>query len=559
MDRRVIWAIALMMVIALAPTFFLKPSKKPAARPGARADSAAVTAPSQAVTPGVVTPAGPLPTGPEAAVPAQPLTVTSELYTYTISSRGGAITQATPRGYKSLYSPEKGEPVRLLPDSGAINQLSLLVGRDTLALSTWDFVPSSRNLTVKGPDSLVLTAQRGQVVVRLAYHFRPDDYQIDVQGSVTGLGPTGGTLLIGMGHGMRSTEADSNANWYDYGVVTKTDESKLLKFSSLDHGEVRNVGGPFEWAAVKSKYFVTALLAIDEDAAKITGATVAARAGTGRVHQADVTFGIPVEAKGTFRYRIYAGPMEYPRLRAIGHDFYDINPYGWPGFRTLIRPIAVGARWLLVWMHTHFELAYGMVLVVFGVMIRILLWPLNQRGMRASMKMQSVQPEMQRLQEAYKNDPQKLQSEMMALYKREGVNPFSGCWPMLLPWPVMLALFFVLANTIELRGQSFLWLPDLSLKDPIYILPVVMGLSMFALNKIGMAGMPPNPQTKMMLYVLPIMMTGMFFNFASGLNLYYFVQNLASIPQQWLLAKERQKRAAQPVVGTKKPELKVKK
>lgn len=558
MDRRVAWAIALMMLIALAPTFFLKPAKKPAGPTGPRADSAAVTAPAPAA-PGAAERAGPLPTGVEPPVAAETLTVSSPLYAYSIATRGGGITQATPRQYQSLYRAEKGEPVRLLPDGSGINQLSLLVGRDTLALGSWDFTPSTRNLTVSRPDSLVLTAERGPVAVRLAYHFRPDDYQIDVRGSITGLGPTGGTLVIGMGHGMRQTEADTAANLYDYGVVTKTDESKLLKFSSLDSGEVRTLNGPFEWAAVKSKYFVTALLAIDEGAAKITGATVAARPGSGRVHAADVSFGVPVEARGTFQYRIYAGPMEYPRLRTIGHDFYDINPYGWPGFRTLIRPIAVGARWLLVWMHEHLNLAYGMVLVLFGVMIRILLWPLNQRGMRASMRMQAVQPEMQRLQEAYKNDPQKLQLEMMALYKREGVNPFSGCWPMLLPWPVLLALFFVLANTIELRGQSFLWLPDLSLKDPLYILPVLMGLSMFGLNKIGMAGMPPNPQTKLMLYFLPIMMTVMFFNFASGLNLYYFVQNLASIPQQWLLAQERKKSQAQPVVGTKKPEQKAKK
>ena len=135
--------------------------------------------------------------------------------------------------------------------------------------------------------------------------------------------------------------------------------------------------------------------------------------------------------------------------------------------------------------------------------------------------------------------------------KREGVNPFSGCWPLLLPWPILLALFFVLSNSIELRGQSFLWLPDLALKDPLYIIPVVMGLSMFAVNKVGMAGMPPNPQSKMMLYFLPVMMTVMFVNFASGLNLYYAVQNIVSIPQQWYLAKERLK-ARPPEVGTKK-------
>jgi YidC/Oxa1 family membrane protein insertase len=231
--------------------------------------------------------------------------------------------------------------------------------------------------------------------------------------------------------------------------------------------------------------------------------------------------------------------MEYPRLRAIGHDFYDINPYGWPGFRTMIRPIAVGARWLLVWMHEQLALAYGTVLVLFGVMIRIVLWPLNQKGMRASIRMQALQPEMQRIQDKYKDNPQRLQQEMMGLYKREGVNPFSGCWPMLLPWPVLLALFFVLSNTIELRGQSYLWLPDLSLKDPIYVIPVLMGASMFAVSKVGMKGVPPSPQSKMMLYFMPIMMTVLFLNFASGLNLYYFVQNVVSIPQQWLLARER--------------------
>jgi YidC/Oxa1 family membrane protein insertase len=241
------------------------------------------------------------------------------------------------------------------------------------------------------------------------------------------------------------------------------------------------------------------------------------------------------------------------RLHAVGHDFYDINPYGWPGFRTLIRPIAVAARALLVWMHEHLGIAYGVVLILFGIMIRLVLWPLNQKGMRASIRMQALQPEMQKIQDRYKDDPTQLQKEVMQLYKREGVNPFSGCWPLLLPWPILLALFFVLANTIELRGQSFLWLPDLSLKDPFFILPVLMGASMFGVNKVGMMGMPPNPQSKMMLYMLPVMMTVLFINFASGLNLYYFIQNLVSVPQQWILAQERlkAKAAAPPAVAVK--------
>jgi YidC/Oxa1 family membrane protein insertase len=117
--------------------------------------------------------------------------------------------------------------------------------------------------------------------------------------------------------------------------------------------------------------------------------------------------------------------------------------------------------------------------------------------------------------------------------------------------PVLFALFFVFQNTLELRGASFLWLPDLSRPDPFYIIPLIMGLSMFGLSKVGQMGMEPNPQMKMMLYVMPVMMTFLFLNFASGLNLYYAVSNIASIPQQWMLARERQKRTAKAIVEVK--------
>ena len=255
---------------------------------------------------------------------------------------------------------------------------------------------------------------------------------------------------------------------------------------------------------------------------------------------------LPLAANGRFAYTAYAGPMEFERLRRLGHDFDDVNPYGWPGFRTVIRPVAGAVRWLLVWMHDHLSLPYGLVLVFFGIMVRVLLWPLNQKAMRANMQLQAVQPLMKELQDRYKNDPQRLQQEMFKLYKEHSVNPLGGCWPMLVPMPVLFALFFVFQNTIELRGASFLWLPDLSRPDPFYIIPVIMGLSMFGLSKVGQMGMEPNPQMKMMLYVMPVMMTFLFLNFASGLNLYYAVSNIASIPQQWMLARERVKRTAAP-------------
>jgi len=564
MDRRVIWAIVLMMVIAIGPTFFIKrpPPRLEGPAPG-RPDTV-LPADSALAQPG--NPIGGLPRTSEPSLEApgraaETITVVSPLYAYSISTRGGAIVSATMLHYQALNPADKGKTVQLLPPGVGVHQLALLVGADTLSLANWDFTVTGGTgatpgpIQVTGTQVLTLAAIRGGVTVELSYRFEPADYQIGVSGRVTGLGPIGGHLLADMGSGFRQTEADSAANLYEFGLVTKTDASKLVKFASLDAGERRTLEGPFEWAAVKSKYFVAALLAVDSADAHISGATMTAVAGPKKVTHAVTLFTMSVPAAGNFQYRLYLGPMEYPRLRTVGHDFYDINPYGWPGFRTMIRPIAVGARWLLVWMHQNLHLSYGLVLITFGVLIRVMLWPLNQKGMRASIRMQALQPEMQRLQDKHKDDPQALQRSVMELYKREGVNPFSGCWPLLLPWPILLALFFVLANTIELRGQPFLWLPDLSLKDPLFIIPVLMGLSMFGLNKVGMAGMPPTPQTKMMLYFLPVMMTVMFVNFASGLNLYYFIQNLVSIPQQWYLAKERMKAQAKnpaPVVVGKK-------
>jgi len=187
------------------------------------------------------------------------------------------------------------------------------------------------------------------------------------------------------------------------------------------------------------------------------------------------------------------------------------------------------------------------VLVLFGVGIRLALWPLNQGAMRTSLKMQRLQPELQALQKKYSDDPRKQQEAIMKVYKDHGMSPLSplmGCLPMLLPMPVLFALYFVFQNTIEFRGVPFLWLPDISLRDPYFITPILMGLSMFLMSWIGMRNAPPNPQAKMMMFMMPVMLTVLFFNFASGLNLYYAVQNIAAIPQQWLLARERAKEPA---------------
>ncbi|HEU4697747.1 MAG TPA: membrane protein insertase YidC [Gemmatimonadales bacterium] len=582
MDRRAIWAIILMMLIAVVPSFFLKkPPAKPAAKPAAavvdsagRRDGGTAGADSLARTDSGAPVAASAPAaGPPARRPAQDsataaagpedtITVRSGLYTYAVSTRGARLVAARMHDYQSTAPGEHGQPVELVRRGDDVLAPAVVVGaggRDTVAFETWRFEPSTTGTldATAQPQSLTLRASRNGIGVELTYTFRPGDYRIGVAGRVSGLGQDGGLLLVSLGDGVANTEADTVDNHRAYAFVTKNGGAERTDFAKLDAGERRVVDGPFEWVAVKSKYFVNALLAFDTTSAKpapgrIGGVVATAPASAGKHPTAvHVRAGIPLMASGEFAYQVYAGPMEYGILSKIGHDFDDVNPYGWPGFRTVIRFFAVPVRALLVWMHEHLALPYGLVLIVFGILVRVLLWPLNSKAMRSQMAMQAIQPELKRIQEKYSADPQRQQQEMFKLYKEHNVNPLGGCWPMLLPMPVLLALFFVFQYSIELRGTPFLWVPDLSRPDPLYIIPVVMALSMFLLSKVGQIGMPANPQAKMMTYVMPVMMLVFFYRFAAGLNLYYAVSNIASIPQQWMLARERQRRDVRQIVEVK--------
>ncbi|HVG44120.1 MAG TPA: membrane protein insertase YidC, partial [Longimicrobium sp.] len=266
--------------------------------------------------------------------------------------------------------------------------------------------------------------------------------------------------------------------------------------------------------------------------------------------RAAATVALPVGPDGAFAYRAYLGPLEHGRLVAVGNQLEEVNPYGYRWLRPVVRPIAAAVLWSLRELHEQFRMPYGWVLVLFGVLVRLITWPLNARAMRAQMKNMAVQPQLQarmkEIQTKYAKDPQRQQQEIMAMYREMGVNPFSmmsGCLPMMIPMPVLITLFFVFQGAIEFRGARFAYLPDLSLCDPYYLLPILLVASMFALQWIStrMSGMEQNPQTKMMLYTMPLMMGFFFWFMPSGLNLYYVSSNLASLPQQLLISAERRR------------------
>jgi YidC/Oxa1 family membrane protein insertase len=560
-QRRVIAAILLMLVIAIVPSLIFKP------RPVPRAPGAAIDSGRTAATPAESVPAAPPPAPsvnppirPSAQLPAETIWVTSPLYRFGFTTRGARLVSAELEQYRSFAPGDSGSRVQLVPEDAPLLALRLVAGSDTVPLDALAFSPDRTSLSVAGADTtLTFTAPLGSGRVTLSYRFMPGHYRFAVDGRIEGLGGTGAVLLVDLGSGLRSVEADPMTDYREYAIVTKADKTQKTTFASLDPGERAVLNGPFEWVALKSKYFFTAIMAPEQNARPFAGAVATGEPRTpvptaslfgtrtsALATRASVVTTLALPPAGTFRFEVYTGPFEHQRLSQLGHGLDDANPYGWSIFRPIIHPVSLVVVEILFWMHERLHLAYGWVLVFFGVLVRMLLWPLQAKAMESQMRMQAVQPLMQEIQTRYKNEPEKLQREMMRLYKEHKVNPFGGCLPMLLPMPVLLALFFVFSNTIEFRGVPFLWLPDLSRHDPLYIIPVVMGLSMFAVSKIGQRGMPPNPQMKTMLYVMPAMMTFIFLRLASGLNLYYAVQNLISLPQQWQISQKRlaaQKRA----------------
>ncbi|HKC40064.1 MAG TPA: membrane protein insertase YidC [Gemmatimonadales bacterium] len=546
MDKRnLLIAFVLMMIVAVAPSL-IWPTKKPADRRIAgSADS--VTARDS------TRPAEQEATRPSAHPPIRPsadtgriVWITSPLYRLGFSTRGGRLESAELLQYQSFAPGDSVRPVQLVPPGDAfLRHRLVLVSGDTVSLDDWDFQPSP-----DGNVALRFDAERAGSHVTLEYRFVPDQYRFDVQGSVSGLGGNGAVLLLDLSHGLRSVEKDSLDDYRHYSVVTKASKTERTDFSRLRAGERTLLNGPFEWVGVKSKYFFTAALALEDGQPTFGGAIAVGGPRNGRAaSRADVMITMPVPPAGTFRYSVYTGPLDYHQLSPMGHDLDDANPYGWSVFRPIIRPVSLFVTNILLWMHGRLHLAYGWALILFGIVIRLVLWPLNQKAMESGIRMQAVAPLLKETQDKYKNDPERLQREMLRIYKEHKVNPFGGCLPMLLPWPVLLALFFVFANTIIFRGVPFLWLPDLSRPDPFRIIPILLGLSMFGLSKVGQIGVPPNPQTKMMVYFMPLFMTVLFLNFASGLNLYYAAQNIFSIPQQYLIAKRRLREA--PVAGAR--------
>lgn len=493
---------------------------------------------------------------PAGTAPERMITVRSPLYEYRFSTRGAALNAATLLRFESYV--QKDGSVQLVPRSARdVLAQRVVVGRDTLDFRNVTFVPSAERIDLRDGDQPkqlhFVSSNPGPVRAEVTYTFRPDGYLVDVQGRFTGV-PRNAQLVTELGTGLAPHDSPKHGSANELAFVG-WDRDKIRRTYIRKVQFADTIAGPLVWAGVKDRYFLIALIEsgqnrfsrLEMEPARdvkyaIGNDTAYSARARGRVVQ---TLG----ADGAFRMQAYLGPQEHGRLAAVGHELEEVNPYGYRWLRPVVRPIAAVVLWALKRLH-DLGLSYGWVLILFGFIVRFATWPLNARAMRAQMKNMAIQPQLQarvkEVQAKHRDDPARMNQEMMKVYSELGVSPLSmmsGCVPLLIPMPVLITLFFVFQSAIEFRGTSFAWLPDLSLQDPWYILPIFLMVSMFGLQYVStkLSGMEQNEQTRMMMYTMPLVMGFVFFVMPAGLNLYYASTNVASFPQQILIARERKR------------------
>lgn len=580
-NRRFLIAVALSILVFLGVQYLFPPPQRPAATPTTPAVAAVTpgTPSAPALPPATAAIASTVPGQP--AAPVETTVVAGTRAAYAVSSQGAQLVGAEMRKFPNLRevpklrgaqkgeaSPAEAPAVQFARPGDALLSYRLVVAGDTVPLARTVFrraptgVMPAAGASATGAavqevrlDGTATTRAGAALPVAITYTFAPDSFTMRVRADVQAVtGPT--FLLVDLPPTLAVSERDT-VDFFGHLAYTwkpSRGSAKSEAFAKLDPGERQLIPGPVDWAVAKSKYFLLGVLAprgsgTNAVAQPFGELSLVGGARTTKVaERAQATLIVPMAAGGvaggaSTSFDVYAGPQEWKRLVAQGRAFEESNPYGgW--LQGVVQPFATLAIRAILWMHDTLKLSYGWVLVALGVFVRLVLWPLQQNMLRNQIKMQRVQPEIQLVQTKYKSDPQRLQQEMVKVYAAHGMTPFApitGCLPMLIPLPIFFALFFVFQNTIEFRGVPFLWLGDISLKDPFFALPVLVAATQFLISWIGMRGAPANPQTQMMGYIAPAMFLFFFLNVAAGLNLYYLTQNLVMLPQQWLLAKERAK------------------
>lgn len=317
----------------------------------------------------------------------------------------------------------------------------------------------------------------------------------------------------------------NNYNEHNGPIGLFQDKLTEVAYADLDESGPQKFAAMGGWTGIMSRYFITAIYGADQGESYRYYYK-----GDGRTYQAGmINDGIIDQGDMVFENNIFTGPKSFPLLKATGVELERSVDFGWFAF------IAKPLHEVMLWIHQYIS-NFGVIIILMVIAIKMILFVPTQAAYRSMASMRKLQPEMARLKDRYGSDRAKMGQEVMALYKKNQVNPLGGCLPILLQMPVFFALYKVLLISIELRQAPFYgWIEDMSVQDPFFILPVLMGISMYIQMQLN-----PQPtdamQAKVMKF-LPIMMTALFLFFPAGLVLYWVVNNILSIIQQRMVMK----------------------
>lgn len=485
------------------------------------------------------------------------LIIETDLYRAVLSSKGGILKEWELTQFKTW----RGDPVQLI-DYESPGELGVrFMTSDGRLVDTRDlyFDAEGRGtIRLSGDESrevrFVLPASNGGRLIK-TFRFSNGRYDFDIQMEFQDLAEIVANYKYELvwDSGLRYSERNSiEESGFAAAHVYAAGEHVQLNASSAGEEIKADHQGKVDWVATNTKYFALALLpgSVETSAAYLEGSGHAAP-DKGLVERYGIILELPFRGGLSERagVSVYLGPTDYDILSSYEVGLENVIYLGWSW---IVRPISVYVMLpVFTLLHTIIP-NWGIVLIIFAIMIKVVLHPLTKSSMGSMRKMQALQPKMEEIREKYKDDPQKMNAQIMNLYREYGVNPAGGCLPLLLQFPILIALYNVFRTAIELRQASFVWwIHDLSVPDRLFTLPfaiplfgvqevsglaLFMGITTFIQQKMSVK----DPRQKAMVWMMPVMMTLLFNGFPAGLNLYYFVFNLLSIGQQMYVNKQHE-------------------
>ncbi len=538
-QRRLILFLIFSFSLVMLWDGWIKQNQPPAAQQQAAAGNTApvdgaVPTPTLSATPGQ-----PVVPGEQAAqVAAAPRTVVeTDLLRAEVSAQGGDIVRLELKQHKA--SGEAGGNFVLLDDGTTRHQYAAqsgLIGEGLPNHKTLFQLPAGELRLKDGENGVELRLQAPEqngVQVTKVMRFARGSYLIDVayeirNGSGQALAPHAYFQLTRDGNPAEQVEAFGVNTFTGPAFYTEGGKFQKVQFEDITDGSAKFAKNASDgWVAMVQHYFVSAWL--PEQGAQ---REYFARALGNNLFSAGVILPVAEIAPGAesrVATRLYAGPQEQDKLEGIAPGLDLVVDYGW------LTVIAAPLFWVLSWLHSLTG-NWGWAIILVTVAIKAVFFPLSAASYKSMAKMRVLGPRLQRMKELYGNDKAKMQQEMMNLYRTEKINPLGGCLPILVQIPVFIALYWVLLGSVEMRHAPWLgWIQDLSAKDPYFILPVIMGVSMLVQMKLNPT--PPDPIQAKVMMAMPIVFTFMFLWFPSGLVLYWVVNNILSIAQQWQITR----------------------